>query len=221
MWLLPSLNRVPSLIKCLSSINTVGCSTPGIIILGANQQNEISRIKPLPANWRIELQNEQDRSLVDVMNRFVREHPDLPWYGYLQDDLEFKTREWDIKLIKSAGHRCIASSNDLWRAPKRNAGASAFGGDLIRAWGFWGPPKLQHCYIDDFWEDSGEKCKNWKVLMDVHILHYHFANPKNKAVKDATYQFSYAPDKQDRQEWFAFKSSPAYSALLDRVRSLA
>lgn len=221
MWLLASLNRRDQLHECLTSMVEVGVSTPGEIILGPDQEREIPTTQPLPDGWRIRCQHKDDRSLIDVMNRFVREHPDLSWYGYLQDDLKFKTRHWDRQLIAAAGRTCIASCNDQWRAPKRNTGACAFGGDLIRAWGFWGPPKLQHCYIDDFWEESGRECRNWKVLMDVITPHRHFANPKNKAPMDATYKFSYAPGGLDLTEWKRYSASQDYADLLARVKNLA
>ncbi|HET7377144.1 MAG TPA: hypothetical protein VFK30_10570 [Anaerolineae bacterium] len=191
-----------------------------MIILGPEQNREIAKVEPLPKDWTVRCQHKDDRSLIDVMNRFVREHPDLKWYGYLQDDLKFKTRDWDTRLIAAAGNAGIASCNDQWRAPKRNTGASVYGGDLMRAWGFWGPPKLQHTYIDDFWEESGRECNNWTVLMDVITPHQHFANGKNKQPMDATYKFSYAPGAQDQAEWYRFRKSKDYADLLARVKSL-
>lgn len=220
MWCLASLNRIPSLRECLISMYGVGVSTPGKIILGPHQQADIPNVKPVPKGWTVECQHKDDKSLMDVMNRFVRDYPDLEWYGYIQDDLKFVTRRWDTRLVEAAGNLGIASCNDLWRAPKRNTGACVFGGDLVRAWGFWGPPKLQHCYMDDFWEDSGRQCENWKVLMDVITPHRHFANPKNKAPMDATYKFSYAPGGEDMTEWKRYSSSQDYADLLARVKEL-
>ncbi|MEI9803132.1 MAG: hypothetical protein WDN48_00115 [Pseudolabrys sp.] len=49
------------------------------------------------------------------MNRFVRDYPDLAWYGFLQDDLHVKTRDWDTRLIEAAGSSGMASSNDLFK----------------------------------------------------------------------------------------------------------
>lgn len=221
MWLLPSLNRIWSLRECLKSLQIVGCSTFGEIILGPKQQIDISEILALaPKGWKVSCQHMDDRSLVDVMNRFVRDHPNLEWYGYLQDDLKFVSSKWDTKLVAAAGPNRIASCNDMWRAPKRNTGACAFGGELVRAWGFWGPPKLQHCYIDDFWEESGRACKNWVVLMDVQTPHRHFANSRNKAQMDETYKFSYAPAGQDQIEWNRYRASEDYADLLTRVKNL-
>ncbi|HET7375669.1 MAG TPA: hypothetical protein VFK30_03110, partial [Anaerolineae bacterium] len=71
--------------------------------MGPEQNREIAKVEPLPKDWTVRCQHKDDRSLIDVMNRFVREHPDLKWYGYLQDDLKFKTRDWDTKLIAAAG----------------------------------------------------------------------------------------------------------------------
>lgn len=217
MWLLPSWNRVGALAACLATMKTVGVSTPGKIILGPDQKGDIQLVKKW-TKWPVECQSRDDHSLIDVMNRFVWEHPDLPWYGFVQDDLLFKTAHWDTRLVAAAGRLKIASCNDCWRAPHRNTGAAVFGGELVRAWGFWGPPKLQHCYIDDFWEESGRECKNWTVLMDVKTPHLHFAN--RKAKRDATYNFSYKPMHEDQAEWYRFRASNEYTELLNRVKSL-
>lgn len=196
-------------------MKSVGVSTPGAIILGPDENTDGI---DTPANWTISCQSKNDHSLIDVMNRFVKDHPDLDWYGFLQDDLLFETPGWDTKLIAAAGRSGIASCDDSWRAPHRNTGASVYGGDLIRTWGFWGPPKLQHTYIDDFWEHCGLECKNWKVLMDVKTPHLHFGNGKKP--KDATYLFSYAPTEADRREWHRYKNTQDYRDLLKRVKEL-
>src|SRR5512135_173223 len=98
MWCLASLNRIPSLRECLISMQGVGVSTPGKIILGPHQQADIPNVKPVPKGWTVECQHKDDKSLMDVMNRFVRDYPDLKWYGYIQDDLKFVTRRWDTRL---------------------------------------------------------------------------------------------------------------------------
>src|ERR1700688_2927736 len=102
MWMLPSLNRPARLAFCLNAIRTAGCTTPGMVILGADQAADIPYL-PLPDGWTAVCQHRDDKSLVAVMNRFVRDYPDLAWYGFLQDDLHVKSRDWDTRLIEAAG----------------------------------------------------------------------------------------------------------------------
>ena len=118
MWVLPSLNRPARLAFCLNAIRTAGCSTPGIVILGADQAADIAGL-PLPDGWTAVCQNANDKSLVAVMNRFVADYPNLAWYGFLQDDLDVRTPGWDIRLIAAAGSYGMASSNDFFKAPQR------------------------------------------------------------------------------------------------------
>jgi len=138
MWFLPSLHRPARLAFCLNAIRTAGCSTPGKVILGADQAADIPGL-PLPDGWTAVCQHPEDKSLVAVMNRFVKDHPDLAWYGFLQDDLHVRTPHWDTLLIAAAGSCGMASCNDMFKAPARMTSATVYGGDLIRAFGFWCP----------------------------------------------------------------------------------
>lgn len=221
-WVLPSLHRPQRLHSCLVSMKETGVETPGIIILGADQQSDAEDIRRyLPSKWTVRCQDVDDHSLADVLNRFVREHPDLPYYGYLQDDLIFHTLGWDWQLVAAAGKTGMASSNDEWNAPRRNVGAGAFGGDLIRAWGFWAPPGVRHCYMDDFWEDVGNLCGNWQVLMKVRQTHFHWANYHGaRAPMDDVYQVALDQMPEDGRLWEAYKATADYAALLERVQAV-
>ena len=217
MWFLPSLNRRERLAFCLNAIRTIGCSTPGIVVLGADQINDIAGL-PLPDGWKAVCQNPKDKSLVAVMNRFVEENPNLSWYGFLQDDLQVQTVGWDTKLIQAAGSTGMASCNDLFKAPTRMTSATVYGGDLIRAFGFWCPTELEHNFQDDFWEEVGRKCGNWTVLMEVVAEHQHAFI--GKAANDATYQHGFEPIERDKAAWDRYQASPAYGELLARVMAL-
>ena len=217
MWVLPSLHRPARLAFCLNAIRTVGCSTPGIVILGADQADDIPAL-PLPDQWTAVCQNPQDKSLVAVMNRFVADYPDLAWYGFLQDDLHVQTPNWDTLLIHAAGSSGMASSNDLFKAPARMTSATVYGGDLIRAFGFWCPTELEHNFQDDFWEEVGNRCKNWTVLMEVIAEHQHAFI--GKAANDSTYQHGFEPINRDHAAWERYKASADYGDLLYRVETL-
>ena len=217
MWFLPSLHRPARLAFCLNAIRTAGCSTPGMVILGADQAGDIPGL-PLPDGWTAVCQHPEDKSLVAVMNRFVKDHPDLAWYGFLQDDLHVRTPQWDTLLIAAAGSCGMASCNDMFKAPARMTSATVYGGDLIRAFGFWCPTELEHNFQDDFWEEVGQKCNNWVVLMDVVAEHLHAFI--GKAENDATYQHGFEPINRDAAAWERYKASPAYGNLLARVAAL-
>ncbi len=217
MWVLPSLNRPARLTFCLNAIRAAGCSTPGIVILGADQAADIPGL-PLPDGWTAVCQNAEDKSLVAVMNRFVEDYPDLAWYGFLQDDLHVRTPGWDIRLIAAAGSYGMASSNDFFKAPLRMTSATIYGGDLIRAFGFWCPTELEHNFQDDFWEEVGRQCDNWVVLMDVEAEHMHAF--LGKAANDSTYQHGFEPIARDQAAWEKYKATAAYGNLLVRVGAL-
>jgi hypothetical protein len=78
MWFLPSLNRRERLAFRLNAIRTIGYSTPGIVVVGADQMNDIAGLPP-PNGWKPVCQNSKDKSLVAVMNHFVAENSNLVW----------------------------------------------------------------------------------------------------------------------------------------------
>lgn len=220
MWVLPSLNRPGRLATALAAIRSVGVSTPGIVILGPDQIEDRDRlVHVLPDGWEIGCQNPDDRSLGEVMNRFFREVPDLAWYGLLQDDVIVKTAGWDTELIRTAGPCGMASCDDGFVAPQRIAGAMLFGGDFLRAMGFWSLPGAAHCFQDDLWEEVGRQCDIWRVRMDIRAEHVNIFN--GRADADATYEHGYAHVAADRAIWEAYKASPEYTDLIRRVKALS
>src|SRR5262249_28732295 len=133
-----------------------------------------------------------------------------------QDDLRIATPRWDTTLTAVACPAGMASSNDLLHAPFRMTGAICFGGELIRAMGFWCPPQLEHCFQDNFWEDVGRRCDNWRVCE--HVIAEHLHPHANKAPMDDTYRHAYDRLESDRRAWESYQKSVDYIRLLARVR---
>ncbi len=223
MWLLPSLNRRLRLLESLAAIRQAGCTTPGTVILGPGQRGDLEAVKAaLPlGSWRVELQNAKDQHLSEVLNRFLATEPPRAWYGLLQDDmLVGGPQRWDTRLAASAGRCGMASTDDHWQANRRMAGIFVFGGDLLRAWGFWSPPGVRHMYMDNFWQDVGERCGNWMALLDIKARHVHSHNNTARGPKDATYTHSYSAYKLDGVRWEQYRRSPQYADLIERVKKL-
>src|SRR5580700_580798 len=179
MWVLPTLGRPAICQRALDSIIAVGCTTAGMVVVDGDSDPRYRELK-LPEGWA-RLENSHNRGLLDTLNWAFRTYPDEPWYGLLNDDFVIRTPGWDERLVAAAGPLGFASSNDLWQAGQpapgrvggRMCGALAFGGDMLRALGWWTPPGLFHCFADDAWEEIATRLGNRRYLRDVIIEHWH------------------------------------------------
>ena len=188
-WFLPSRGRPERLQQALDHLIAAGTSTPGLIVLDGESRDRYADLR-LPENWTVAFLPNDMGGVARVWNWCIDNHPDLPWYGMITDDLHVRTPGWDVKLIEAAGSKGIASANDGWQANAnvtqgRLHGAAVFGGDLIRTVGYWAPRGMIHNYVDDLWEMIGRQFKCWTTCMDVVTEHMHPGN--GKAGLDETY----------------------------------
>jgi hypothetical protein len=217
MWVLPTLGRPEICQRALDSIIAVGCTTGGMVVVDGDPDPRYRELR-LPPGW-IRLENAHNRGLLDTLNWAFRTHPDEPWYGLLNDDFVIRTPGWDARLVAAAGALGFASSNDLWqagqpapgRAGGRMCGALAFGGNMLRALGWWTPPGLFHCFADDAWEEIATSLGNRQYLRDVIVEHWHADN--GKAERDATYRHAYGRLEADRLVWMEFQRESMPGAI--------
>ncbi len=215
MWFVASLNRPARLADMLASIRAVGCSTPGLVMVGPDDELPIS----LPDGWRAIRRDAAQLSMPAALNLGFSLYPNEPWYGVLGDRHLVRTPSWDEKLVAAAGSSGIASCNDRWRWPTgRMVGATVLGGALVRAFGFLYLPFVNHCCGDDFWEEIGQRYNIWHRIEDVIVENPH--PMQGNAEADATHQRSYGAIHQDIALWRKYRQSDEYRALLGRVESL-
>jgi|GEM_PF-103732 hypothetical protein len=217
MWVLASLNRVARVISLLEAMRATGVSTPGVVILGPDQAGDLASL-PLPEGWTAQCQHPDDHCLTQVLNRFLREHPDHEWYGQICDDNIPVTFGWDTRLIEQALKSGIASCDDGWQAPRRMHSATVWRGDVLRCAEFWQPPMVRHSCADDFWEEIGRRFGIWTCLMDVRVEHHHPL--KHGDVLDATYARQMKWLAEDVAEFKAWRAGSDYAALICRFAKL-
>jgi hypothetical protein len=216
MWVVPTYGRPDRCQDLLDSITAVGCATPGLVVVDGDG-SEAYRSLRLPNGWQIERLLDKRRGLLATLNHVFETHRDEPWYGFLNDDFIVHTPGWDRTLIAAAGSRGMANSNDGWQGNKRMCGALVFGGELLRALGWWAPPGLWHCFADDIWEAIGREVNNWKYCGNVLVEHRHHLN--GRAANDATYAVGYAKFADDEKVHDAFVAKDLQPAII-RVRAL-
>lgn len=221
MWVLPTTGRPAAAQAFLDSVAALGFAappTPGLVVVDGDRDPAYRALR-LPPGWRIEFR-EESAGFLACLNRAFAERPAEPWYGLLNDDFIVRTGGWDHALIAAAGPLGFASCNDGWQADPRNPrkrmfGATMFGGDLLRALGWWSPPGMGHCYADDAWQAIAGALGNWTPCLDVMVEHRHVWTGKSE--KDATHEKAYSHLEADALLWERFKRQDL-GAAVERVR---
>jgi hypothetical protein len=180
----------------------------------------------LPPRWTARAEREH-LNIGAIYRQFFAEHPSLPWYGMVTDDCLPRSMMWDIELIRAAGSWAIAYPDDDWLHGLREnsqvphvTSLVCFGGELLRAIGFWALPGQVQMYIDDVWESIAAPLNLLRYCPEIKSEHRHFANGKRPTDATDTREFrGLRFPAHDRQLFTAWKDSPAYSETLERVRA--
>lgn len=176
IWLLPTRQRIEKLQAALDSMIATGISTPGLILVQAQELAEsvlhYSRLR-LPPNWEV-VGVAGDGAMGKSQEAFETGLcGDAEWVGLLQDDFAFETPFWDQRLIGALNGYNMISANDLWRAPKHHGSALVYSRELIDAIGYMAPPGMKHLFHDTLWEYLGARTGCLQYAMDVMIPHRH------------------------------------------------
>ncbi len=210
MFILPTYRRPQRCQEMLDSICLAVPTSPGMVIVDGGDPEEYRDLR-LPPGWTVHVST-RNLGFLGRLRWFFERHPDLEWYGLLQDDLVIRTAGWDVELRNAAGRTGFASCNDLSpTGDGRMAGAQVFGGDLLRALGWWAPPGLHHTYCDNVWEHIGRTLGNWKTLKTVITEHRHAFN--GKAPIDATYRKAYGRNDEDKATFMRLMSGEIPAAI--------
>lgn len=214
LFLLPSYNRPELLWRFFEAFRHTGATLPGVVIL-ADEDPALPlyhklELPPLWSFWIMERsETEPERCFAASLRGWMAAHQEFmgwcKWLGFLTDDHLPITPGWDVELVKTLQGRVhIASTNDGWQAPRRMVGAQVHTGAVLRAVGYFFPPRFRHLYIDDIWESIGRVMNIWQTRMDILVEHHHYLNPANPARKDPVYQETekfYSADAALYAEW--------------------
>jgi hypothetical protein len=158
------------------------------------------------ANHLFELWETQFADNTTRINKAFERFPDYPFYHITNDDVIYRTNEWDTHLANVLMKRSgVAFGNDLIH--KDNLCVTPFiSGDVVRALGWLQMPRLRHLYGDNTWMLLGKLLGNLFYLEDVVIEHMH--HEVGKAEMDETYRKDnsaemYRHDEQAFFEWCA------------------
>lgn len=194
MWILPTRERPHNLQRLIGAWYKTGASTPVELCVDINDpcwpQYE-SMV--LPTEWHLAMRAIEPLS--KIYNAAYQRHPNESFYGFIADDVVPTTKDWDRKLIETAGLDGMA----VPAGGETTGGCPHFvlGGNLVRSIGWLALPGLQRLFIDTCWGKIASSLGVLKHCPNVILEHRHFSN--HLALFDATYRKSTEIKKNDRR----------------------
>ncbi len=103
------------------------------------------------------------------------------------DDVEFKTKNWDVKVLKAFYHFpdeiCYITVKDGYQN-----GALGVHGFVSRKWveltGFFTPPYFDYWYADTWIDEVSKSIGRYVYLDNVEVIHYHPATSNSRGTDD-------------------------------------
>src|SRR5690606_20587427 len=191
MWLLPSKGRRKLCQEALDACSDSGMTSLGVLFVDTTV-DEYAGIR-LPPNWTVHYCPEGG-SLTASMQWAFKEYPSERHYGWLADDVRPRTQGWDKLLEEAAGDWDFACANDLWlgggtliQQGRDMTSGLCWGGELVRAVGWWGFPEVIQAGIDTAWVRIIAALGSYRYLPDVIVEHLNWRTGKR--------------DKDDTDAW--------------------
>lgn len=194
LWLIPSRRRPQALERCFKAYKDTNTTSNGLVIVDRkdffDNQKEYEKLELLP-NWNLHISVGETLGdkIREVFGQYINKFEAI---GFMGDDNIPVTYEWDVKIVESLSKYLIVSTDDEWYAKadkfrdRKMNGGPLWRTDLLKEIGYLFPPRLQHCFIDDLWENLGKKTKCWHTRMDVLVRHDHVI--KLNVEPDSTYK---------------------------------
>jgi len=243
MWLLPTLNRIEKLRHCLCSMSAPqykggdldlpsmsaqDTTTPGLIIVDKNDwlknEGQYLELRSVFPNDDWDYKITEAVTMGDKCREVWPEIEGSEWVGILNDDFDFRTYMWDVKLLSRLDGKNFVSSNDRWLAPVRATTATAWSMPLLKAVGFpIFPPELKHLHIDSLWENLGRATGCWRIAMDVIVEHRHVLkgyddDATNKATYDSYFDAQRKGIKPIEDQIFDKFMNENFNKLVQKIK---
>ena len=179
-----------------------GITTPGVLIVNGRQREDEYRAIELPLNWTIEVLP-HNIGICGALNKMFSNLPTEPWYGIVCDDEYVFTDGFDRRLVNESADWGIAHGNDTKDTrPHKQVKIhtyAVFGGELLRAMGFWCLDGCWHAYADWAWQTIADEFGLARMCHDV--ITEHRCYDYGAAPIDETYHVAHTKLQQDRQRY--------------------
>lgn len=222
MFLMPTWGRPTFCERALQACVDAGTTAPMVVFVDPphDEYFEIAR-KFTGLSWFFSM----DRvGMAEAMRWFFRAYPDEAWYGFLADDNVPVTPGWDARMIQEAGRWQLVDCHDgVYLSVSGNPGdayplkgAQVFGGDLVRAAGWWALPGVFQAGIDDAWNEICTRGLGNRIYMKSVVVEHHNWRTGLRE-KDGTDTASQDHGNQDMETFRRWRHDE-YDATIDRIR---
>jgi hypothetical protein len=224
IWLLSTRGRPEACQQVLDACEATGMTSPGIVYVDETPYPKLR----LPDNWTVHHEPVWG-SLQASMSYVFERYPYASQYGWLADDTLPRTNGWDTLLEKAAGDWCLSYANDLWLSRSdfsrgeleegdNLSSGLCWGGNLVRAAGWWALPGLRQAGIDTVWTAIVGPLDLARYLHDIVVEHKHYKTGKRERDEGDDWARDGDPyvqrDIDTRDRWVC---SEEYRELLTRV----
>ncbi len=186
IWLLSTRRRPELAQETIDACMDAGMTSPGVIYVDEDD-GSYDNIR-LPKNWRIHREPAW-LSLQGSMQWCFENYPDATQYGWLADDTHPRTHGWDKLLEAEAEGWGLSYANDGWFSDNPGeveqlvqgnnlSSGLCWGGDLVRAVGWWALPGVIQAGIDTAWLDIVRPFGLHRYRHDIVVEHLNWRTKK-------------------------------------------
>lgn len=189
MWLLTTRNRPELAAECLAGCMDNGMTSRGVLYIDGDEHGLYDDFV-LPANWTRHLA--VHGGLSRALDWCLAAYPDEASYGWLADDMCPMTPGWDKTLELAAGTCFMSQARDDWvygnwpdavRAGSEPSAGQCWGGNVLRAAGWWALPGSVQAGTDVAWAQMITSLDRMRFCDEVTVEHRHWRTGKRKRDK--------------------------------------
>lgn len=212
MWVLPSRGRPES----AERLAELASGAPITLWLSEDDPRLGEyQSRTWPSSWNVQVGISGLR-LAQILNEFYRAFPNLPYYGFIGDDVIPSPMEWWSELAETAGSWNYAYPQDAYWGDKLSP-HFCIGGNLVRALDWFVLPKLKHSFVDTAGFALAQNLGLARYREDIFFDHVHPL--LGKAEMDETYrrgQQTYEWDRSVFERW----REKELDLLVGRIRAV-
>jgi hypothetical protein len=206
-------DRIQEMIK--SYRDTKGSDNTDIIYCLDNKDKRLYEYEPVLRGEKviIESPNYQTK-MFNIISKEL--YTDYDYYGLINDDHIFRTKNWDIELVQTVEELGngfgLAHANALWYDSDivcRHPSAFIISANIIRVLDYAIYPELRHFKLDTYFRDLTEPLGLLFFREDIVIEHMH--RDVGKAEDDENYKWGYSGEEMAHGNKHYFLWSKLYA----------
>ncbi len=226
MWLLTTRARPRLAAECLEGCRRSNMKSAGIVYIDGDEDGLYNGFVT-PRNWIVH--RAEHGGLSQALRWCFETYPNEPFYGWLADDMYPATHRFD-KILEAAAERCCMSQakddwvyltwpNEAKQGWEPTAG-QCWGGDLVRAVGWWALPGTYQAGTDVAWARLIAELGRMRFCEEVTVEHRQWRTGKrtqDALDTDMLDSNGHAHTQEDLKVLFSWLRGPDFGRTMRRV----